>query len=104
MSWLILPQVRGQTTTPAATRRCLPLDRLGLRSIRLKQETGEVVCWEEGPVRTLRLTQQGLPAQEVAVTQQHRRCVPGEELAHGGSRVPIVYQVTANEEVNGRQV
>ena len=75
----------------------LTVCRLGLRGIYLKQETGEVVRREEGPVRTFRLSQQGLPAQEVAVTQQHRRCGPGEELAHGRSRVPIVHQVTADE-------
>src|SRR5215813_758565 len=95
VSWLVLPQARDQTPTPATW--CLTMFRLGLRSLCLKQETGEVVRREESPVRTLRLAQQGLPAQEVAVTQQYRWCVPGEELTHGRSRIPIVHQVTADE-------
>jgi hypothetical protein len=30
--------------------------------------------------------------------------MPGKELAHGSCRVPIVHQVTADEEINRRQV
>ena len=82
---------------PAAAMWRLTVGHLRLRRIRLKQEAGEVVRREEGAVRTLCLAQQGLPAQEVAVTQQHRRCGPRKKLAHGRSRVSIVHQVTANE-------
>jgi hypothetical protein len=81
---------------------CLIMCDFGLRRIRLKQEAGEVVRWEQSPVRTPGLSQQGLPAQEVIVAQQHRRCMPGEELVHSRSRVSIVHQVTADEEINRR--
>ena len=64
--------MRDQTPTPAVATWCLAVCCLGLRDMRLKQEAGEVVRWEEGPGRTLRLAQQGLPAQEVVITQQHR--------------------------------
>ena len=80
----------------AATSRP-PVCRLGLRSVRLEQEAGEVIRREEGPVRAPGLPQEGLPAQEVVVAQQDRWCAPGEMLTHGGSRVAVVHQITADE-------
>ena len=62
----------------------------------IEQDALEIVGWQEGAIRTPGGPQEGLPAQEVVVTQEHGRRGPGEELAHGGSRVPVIDQVTAH--------
>src|SRR5574341_73210 len=64
------------------------------------QDAMEIVGWQEGAIRTPGGPEQGLPAQEVVVTQEHGRRGPGEELAHGGRRVPGMDQVTAHEKVD----
>src|SRR3989442_1150179 len=55
-----LPQARDQTTAPEAVTSCPTVCHLGLRSVRLEQEAGEVIRRQEEPVRTPGLAQEGL--------------------------------------------
>ena len=56
----------------------------------------EVVRREEGPVRTFVSRSRACQLRRLPLLSSTGVCA-GEELVHGGSRVPIVHQVTADE-------
>src|SRR5215831_1611968 len=69
----------------------------------IEQDARDTIRRQDGAVRTPGGPQQGLPAQEVVVAEEHGWCGTGEELAHGCSRVSTIDQVTAYQEIDRRQ-